>query len=123
MMRWEKLNPGLATDQNEPSIVQLAMSKILKSTYKFMSYEETQAPLTILETLMKERKNLVLEEIDQESNCEIFAKLILTTPYEWVRLKMAALIQIWAFMFKDPAKYSALVVSSGFVDHILLAAC
>jgi hypothetical protein len=53
----------------------------------------------------------VQDEIVKESNCEIFAKLIISTPHEEVREKMMSLIKIWAFMFKDPAKYCALEVS------------
>jgi hypothetical protein len=55
----------------------------------------------------------VQEKFGNESVCEIFAKLIITTPtpYEQVKEKMMSLVQVWAFMFKNPSKYCALEVS------------
>jgi hypothetical protein len=53
----------------------------------------------------------VQEKFGNELVCEIFAKLIITTPHEDVREKMMSLVQVWAFMFKNPSKYCALEVS------------
>jgi hypothetical protein len=95
--------------QKNPLIVQFAICEILKASCSFV-HSEVKVSLAILETVVKNCRNWVQEEIVKESNCEIFAKLIITTPYEDVRENMMSLIQLWAFMFKDPAKYCAIQV-------------
>jgi hypothetical protein len=95
--------------QKNPRIVQFVINKFLEFLRSPVQSEVKQS-LTILETIVKKYENLVQVEIGKESNCEIFAKLIITTPHEDVRGKMMSLIQLWAFLFREPPKYCALEV-------------
>jgi hypothetical protein len=99
--------------QKNPRIVQFVINKLLVYLRSPVQ-SEAKVLLTILETVVKKHKNLVQNEIVKELNCEIFAKLIITTPHEEVREKMMSLIQLWAFLLKEPPKYCALEVS--FID-------
>jgi hypothetical protein len=83
------------------------------------SIDELKQSLTILEGLVRSHNKWVQKEIVKESNCEIFAKLIITTPHEEVREKMMSLVQLWAFLLKD-SKYCALEVSFvGFLNFLV----
>jgi hypothetical protein len=86
------------------------ISTIFDYIQKNRSSSDVESLLRVLEKVVKIRRNLMQDEIIKESNCEIFAKLIITMPHEYLRQKMMSLIQAWAFMFKDPAKYCALEV-------------
>jgi hypothetical protein len=102
----------LSLNQENPDI-----PNVLELLKKNQSIDELTKSLAILETAVKSQ-NKLWDEIVKESNCEIFAKLIISTPHEEVREKMMSLIKIWAFMFKDPPKYCALEVS--FFDFLNL---
>jgi hypothetical protein len=100
--------PDLSLNQESPNIQ--SPFKVFDLMKKNPTKQELNYLLTVLETAVKNRKKWVQEEIVKESNCEIFAKLIITTPHEEVRDKMMSLIQVWAFKFKEPPKYCALEV-------------
>jgi phosphoenolpyruvate carboxylase len=104
--------------QRRPDTVQI-ISMVFDLIKKNQSSDELKKSLTVLETAVKSQNKLLRDEIVKESNCEIFAKLIITTPHAEVREKMMSLIQVWAFMFKDP-KYCALEVSLvGFLNFLV----
>lgn len=93
-----------------PKIAEFGICEILKASCSFV-YSEVKTSLLVLETVVKYCRPIVQEEIVKESNCEIFAKLIITTPYNDIRDKMMSLIQMWAFIFKNPDRQYAVEVS------------
>jgi hypothetical protein len=86
------------------------ISTIFDHTQKNQTDPDVKLLLSILGTFVKSRRYWMQNEIIKESNCEIFAKLIITTSQKDVRQKMMSLVQIWAFLFKDRRKYCALEV-------------
>jgi hypothetical protein len=94
--------------QEHPNAVQI-ISTICDHIQNNPAIDELKYLLPILESTVKKHQNLVRDEICKESNCEIFAKLITTSPSKEVREKMMSLIQLWAFMYND-VRYSAMQV-------------